>query len=147
MAKKTRKRVEVKSDLPPKWSPKPGDTVEGIYTGSKKISPRGSSFLIHIIQNEDTGELVSLAGVQIDRMLLRIKTPNAYVWITYEGKKPLPSNPSHSMHHYKLEVEDCVEIAAEEPWEASEEASEEVEREDDPSYLSPEQAAADAVRA
>jgi hypothetical protein len=143
MAKKIRKRVEVKSSLPPQWKPAAGDTVEGIYTGSKQISPRGSSFLIHIIQNEDTGELISLAGIQIDRLLVRVPV-NSYVWITYEGKKPLPSNPSRSMHNYKLEVEEGVEIAAEEPWEPS---AEEVEHEDDPSYLSPEQAAANAVRA
>jgi hypothetical protein len=134
MAKKVRKRVEVKSDLPPKWDPKAGDTLEGLYLGPKQISPNGSTFLIHIIQDEDTGEVQSLAGVQIDRMLARIdreKTPNPYVWITYEGKKPLPKNPSRSMHNYKLEVEEGVEIADEEPWNA-----EEVEHEDDPSYLS-----------
>lgn len=136
MAKKIRKRVEVKSDLPPKWEPSEGDVLEGIYLGSKAISPGGSRFLIHIIQDEETGSLMSTAGIQIDRMLGRIdreKSPDPYIWITYDGKKPLPNNPQRKMHNYRLEVEEGVILKPEEEWEPS---AEDVEHEDDPSYLS-----------
>jgi hypothetical protein len=130
MAKKIRQRQEVKSSLPPQWKPAEGDVLEGLYIGSKQITAGSSTFLIHIIQDEETGEVLSLAGTQIDRMMRRILSPNAYVWITYEGKKQIKNG--HNMHHYKLEVEKGVEVGAEEGFEA---ASGEVAQESDPSYL------------
>jgi len=89
---KERKLVELTSDLPETWDPQANDVIKGIYVGPKRLREgSASSFLIHIIQDEETGELISFTGKVADRKLQMLKL-GSYVEITYLGETLKTSN-------------------------------------------------------
>lgn len=84
--KRERKFVEVTNDLPPVWEdPKEGDFIEGFYVRSQEIKFRKSSFLTHVLQDEETGELKSFSGAIADRKMARIPR-GTFVRVTYLGE-------------------------------------------------------------
>jgi hypothetical protein len=89
---KERKLVEVTSDLPDMWEPQPNDVLKGIYVGPKRLREgSASSFLIHMVQDEETGEILSFTGKVADRKLTMVKL-GTYVEITYLGETLKTSN-------------------------------------------------------
>lgn len=110
---KQRKRAEISTALPPQWGgdegPKEGDTLEGIYTGSKKIRYRNSAFFIHMIQSDETGEVNSFSGAIADRKLSRVPK-GTYVWVTYLGALETANGNAKD---YKVEYEEGTKLLPE----------------------------------
>jgi hypothetical protein len=84
MAKKERTFEEVKSDLPPVWEPKDGDTLEGVYVGFKDIKFRQKPFRTYQVQDEENGTVLSFSGAIADTKMMRIPR-GAYIRVTYLG--------------------------------------------------------------
>lgn len=114
--KKFKKGETIKNELPPQWKPSKGSELEGYYRGWKMIHPSTAKdpFKIHILQlDEDTilpvkagedgveetqfddGEVVSLSGKILDRLMSRVR-PDTYVWITYNGKTKVGKGKAHA---------------------------------------------------
>lgn len=108
--KKTRKFVEVKSDLPPKWEPAIDESIEGIYLGAKRLKlSGGTSFLTYQLQDEETGVVISYAGAIADRMMSRIPQ-GAFVRVTYLGTIKVGQGQAKN---FKIEAEEGTHVAAE----------------------------------
>jgi hypothetical protein len=110
MAKKTRKFVEVKSDLPPKWEPAIDEMIEGIYLGAKRLKlSGGTSFLTYQLQDEETGAVISFAGAIADRMMSRIPQ-DAFIRVTYLGTIRVGQG---NAKNFRIEAEEGTSVAAE----------------------------------
>lgn len=105
--KKERKLVEVTNDLPDVWEPSNVDEMlEGFYIGAKNIKYRNSHFLTHMIQNEDTGEVLSFSGAIADRKLARIPK-GSWVRVTYMGKIRTTNGDAKD---YRIETEEHTRL-------------------------------------
>lgn len=76
---------QITNDLPPVWKhEKEGDELAGWYRGSKEITYGDSKFLTHLIEDDETGEILSFSGAIADRKMSRVKR-DKFVWVTFNG--------------------------------------------------------------
>lgn len=109
--KRERKLTTVTNDLPPVWKPEnEGDFLDGIYIGTRRLKVRKSSFLTHLIQNEDTGEVQSCSGAIMDRLLARIPIDNNYVRVVFVGWVKTQNGPGRD---FELQHEEGLELLPE----------------------------------
>lgn len=109
--KRERKLATITNDLPPVWKGEAeGDFIEGIYLGTRRLKVRRNSFLTHLIQNEETGEVKSCSGAIMDRLLCRVPIDNVFVRITFTG---WVNTQSGKAREFDVQYEEGIELLPE----------------------------------